>query len=207
LSGPVEQCPAFRAVYAAFEGAGAKKASDASNAVSAIGYLTVAADAEKRLCGGYLLLNHSGRPLEFHCTAPLAPNRAQTILYGSSLEPYLYGELIGRTLLEKGAAQVEIVLTDSPPAMSAETDRGPRIALAANANGQSDPSPLAGRSLSLVRSGELGFWVSSSYVKETNQIFERLRSAVSLVDWLEPFERIRLALDEAHRDARGKSAA
>ena len=42
-----------------------------------------------------MLLNLAGRPLEFHCTAPVKPNRVQQILYGPSLQPYLYGEQIG----------------------------------------------------------------------------------------------------------------
>ena len=57
-----------------------------------MGFLTVVEHPEFGLFGGYLLLNWAGRPLEFHCTAPLKPNRAQEILYGPTLEPFLYGE-------------------------------------------------------------------------------------------------------------------
>ena len=46
-----------------------------------------------------VLLNAAGRPLEFHCTAPIKPNRAQEILYGPTLESFLYGEQIGQTLI------------------------------------------------------------------------------------------------------------
>ena len=52
----------------------------------AIGFLTVTRDLEQGLFGGYLLLNALGRPLEFHCTAPVRPNRAQEILYGPTLD-------------------------------------------------------------------------------------------------------------------------
>ena len=56
-------------------------------------------DVEQGLFGGYLVLNLLGRPLEFHCTAPVRPNRAQEILYGPTLDPYLCGERIGQTLV------------------------------------------------------------------------------------------------------------
>jgi hypothetical protein len=62
--------------------------------VSAIGFLTIEEDQQCGHCGGYLLLNTSGRPLEFHCTAPVKRNRAQEVLYGPTLKPFLYGDLI-----------------------------------------------------------------------------------------------------------------
>src|SRR4051812_23172961 len=56
---------------------------------AALGFLTVVEDEQQGLVGGYLLLNPLGRPVEFHCTAPVKPNRAQQILYGPTLRPYL----------------------------------------------------------------------------------------------------------------------
>ena len=47
-----------------------------------LGFLTVLEHPQHGLFGGYLLLNLAGRPVEFHCTAPVKPNRAQQILYG-----------------------------------------------------------------------------------------------------------------------------
>ncbi len=52
---------------------------------SALGFLTVVEHPQYGLFGGYLVLNIAGRPLEFHCTAPIKPNRAQEILYGPTL--------------------------------------------------------------------------------------------------------------------------
>ena len=69
-----------------------------SKSLPDIGFMTVVESAEHGFFGGYLVLNHTGRPLEFHCTAPVRPNRAQEILYGPTLKPYLYGEQIGKTL-------------------------------------------------------------------------------------------------------------
>src|SRR3954465_8560029 len=83
----------------------------------AIGFLTVVEHDLHGLFGGYLLLNETGRPLEFHCTAPVKPNRAQEILYGPTLRPYLCGEQIGQALVARAKTDVLLVLTDDPAAV------------------------------------------------------------------------------------------
>lgn len=93
--------------------------SSGQKSLPAIGFLTIIRDCDHGLFGGFLVLNALGRPCEFHCTAPVRPNRAQEILYGPTLEPYLYGECIGPALLEKSKSQPVAVLTDVASAMSA----------------------------------------------------------------------------------------
>jgi hypothetical protein len=85
---------------------------------TALGFLTVVDHPQYGLCGGYLVLSGCGRPLEFHCTAPIKPNRAQQILYGPTLEPFLYGEQIGQTLILKGKTQPLVVCTDRSPVLA-----------------------------------------------------------------------------------------
>ncbi|MCA9267141.1 MAG: hypothetical protein KDA41_01655, partial [Planctomycetales bacterium] len=75
-------------------------ASD-SKSLHSIGFLTAVHDPEQGWIGGYLLLNTAARPLEFHCTSPVRPNRAQEILYGPTLGEFLLGEVIGQTLIKK----------------------------------------------------------------------------------------------------------
>ncbi len=84
----------------------------------AIGFLTVIEHPQHGLFGGYLVLNLAGRPLEFHCTAPIKPNRAQQILYGPTLESFLYGEQIGSTLLGHAKTAPLVVCTDREPVLS-----------------------------------------------------------------------------------------
>jgi hypothetical protein len=84
-----------------------------------LGFLTVVEHPDYGLFGGYLILNTAGRPLEFHCTAPIKPNRAQQILYGPTLESFLYGEQIGQTLIGNGSKPPLVVCTDREPALAA----------------------------------------------------------------------------------------
>jgi len=60
--------------------------------------------------GGLLVTNHTGRPLEFQCTTPVKPDRTQEILYGQSLRPWLLGELIGGTLLNRVSIKPDLVV-------------------------------------------------------------------------------------------------
>lgn len=83
-----------------------------------LGFLTVIEHPQHGFFGGYLLLNRLARPLEFHCTAPLKPNRAQEILYGPTLHEYLFGEQIGQTLVARGSRRPSLICTDCPPVMS-----------------------------------------------------------------------------------------
>ncbi|PHR94683.1 MAG: hypothetical protein COA78_31860 [Blastopirellula sp.] len=86
--------------------------------IPTVGFLTVIENKQHGLFGGYLVLNTSGRPLEFHCTSPVKANKAQEILYGPTLEPYLYGEQIASALLKKSKSVPTIVCTDCPPVLS-----------------------------------------------------------------------------------------
>ncbi len=85
-----------------------------------IGFLTVVRQVEHGYVGGYLIVNQLARPIEFHCTVPVKPNRAQEILYGRTLEPYLLGEQIGATLIGKSSSRPLLVCTDQPAVLAAQ---------------------------------------------------------------------------------------
>ncbi|MDR1963393.1 MAG: hypothetical protein LBQ50_06415 [Planctomycetaceae bacterium] len=85
-----------------------------------LGFLTVIDQPRLGLIGGYLILNQAGRPLEFHCTTPLKPNRTQEILYGNTLEPFLYGEQIAQTLLSRAKVSVSYVLTNAAAVLAVQ---------------------------------------------------------------------------------------
>ena len=84
----------------------------------ALGFLTILEHDQQGFVGGYLILNTAGRPLEFHCTAPVRPTRAQQILFGPTLDSYLFGEQIGQTLVSKGSIEPAAVCTDVEMALS-----------------------------------------------------------------------------------------
>ncbi len=178
-----------------------------------VGFLTVVENTELGLIGGYLLLTAAGRPLEFHCTAPVKTNRTQEILYGPTLKPYLYGEQIGKTLIGRTKLNPLAVFCDREELLSLrefteipvirvlDTDRG-RESLAENdaTSGQTIPAkdsrPL---SFSLGQSQAI---TAPRYSADEQAIRAAWPSQAEHLDLLEPFTRIREALDEAQRAAR-----
>lgn len=81
-----------------------------------LGFLTIVSEASG-LVGGYLVTNQWGRPLEFRLSTAVQPNRVQQILYANTLQPYLCGDLIGKTLVEKTATAIRVVVTDRAEAL------------------------------------------------------------------------------------------
>jgi hypothetical protein len=202
-------------------------ASGGNSAPQALGFLTVVEHAEHGLFGGYLLLNASGRPLEFHCTTPVKPNRAQEILYGPTLAPYVYGELIGQALVTKAAVEPLIVCTDLPQVLSLRALVEWPVALVlpeelpraeqpthSSENAGERVLPADGRWARVDRrhetpSAHVRFHVGRNHLavdvgQATDQalIHSRLAKVGESFDLAEPFERIREAIEEAQRTGR-----
>jgi hypothetical protein len=91
---------------------------------TAFGYLSAFHSPEHGYFGGYLIVSPLGRPLEFHCTAPVRPSRAQEILYGPTLRSYLVGEEIGGALLAAAQHRPRLILTDYDEAIGARRPPG-----------------------------------------------------------------------------------
>src|SRR5215469_1970005 len=81
-----------------------------------LGFLTVLHEPTGYL-GGYLVTNTWGRPLEFRLSTAVQPNRVHHILYGGTLQPYVCADLIGKTLVDKTATAVQLLVTDSEPVL------------------------------------------------------------------------------------------
>ena len=183
-----------------------------------IGFLTVCDFAEQGLFGGYLVLNMAGRPLEFHCTAPVRPNRAQEILYGPTLRPYLYGEQIGRVLLERAKAEPLLVFTDEEPALSVCTSASMPVVLVELSederrdgetgavhridSGHSSLAPSRPKQLQRFNIADQQLAVLSERQDDQQIVAAHWEPHANDFDLSEPFGRIREAIDEARRTTR-----
>jgi hypothetical protein len=187
--------------------------NDAAKSLSALGFLTVLDHPQHGLFGGYLVLNTAGRPQEFHCTAPIKANRAQQILYGPTLEPFLYGEQIGRTMLAKATAKVMFVCTDRPAALAVREYVDVPVALVVTDEQPSDTRERDGRILRLdaahpgptmapFQLGRNRLAVPQSAEDDSRLIAERLGALAESFDLAEPFTRIHEAIEEAQRAVR-----
>jgi hypothetical protein len=178
--------------------------SSNTKSLSSLGFLTVVEHAELGLLGGYLLLNAAGRPLEFHCTAPVKPSRAQEILYGKTLKPFLYGEQIGHTLLSKSKLTPVVVCTDSESVLAVRDHTPIPVALVgATAGSPGTTGATAGLPSSVVfRLGQTDLLLPAPYASDEQIIRQHWPAQADHLDLSEPFARIREALDEAQKSAR-----
>lgn len=181
----------------------------------ALGFLTVQGRLETGLIGGFLILNRLGHPLEFHCTAPVRPNRAQEVLYGATLEPFLCGRQIAAALLRKAKTKCFAVITDTFPALALQGSLPFPLLMLFDADG---PNAAGFDSLESTRLADfdradwrelppdarhrdrlavaLPFWNDS---KRRAQISAGLELFCGAVELTEPFERIALAIEESQK--------
>jgi hypothetical protein len=179
--------------------------SAVSNSLPAFGFLTVVEDEQHGFFGGYLVLSELGRPLEFHCSTPVFPSQAQRILYGSTLRSYVLGELIGQTLVKKTRLAVQLVLTDIQEMLSlslvwpgtlAYVRQTPKQDLDVNLDAHSAELPSEGPALRL---GDYCLSGSSTCSWSAEPLRAQLAPLISYIELIEPFQRIREAIQEAQR--------
>ena len=184
------------------------------------GYLSAIESPDHGFFGGYLVVSPLGRPLEFHCTAPVLPNRAQRILYGATLESYLLGEQIGGSLLSAGKLAPALFLTDHaafgllrqrftvPLVLVGPTNTQPDIDVSAGVldeptSASKDRGCSAGTAHA---SWGTGFILGGCVVQlpvgfesERGTVIKLVEMLRVRVDLLEPFARIHEAIREAQR--------
>jgi hypothetical protein len=144
-------------------------------------------------CGGLLLVNHTGRPVEFHCTSPVTTSRTQEILFGQSLPKYLFCEQIARALADELKQKPTLFLTNVPESIEFGSQIETPVVYVrktADSDLESDHRPLFeldGRAVYLMHGA-----------KSVDGIETKLRAFHRAVPIDEPFERIAQALEEAH---------
>ena len=171
-----------------------------------LGFLTVVDHPQYGLFGGYLVLTTAGRPLEFHCTAPIKPNRAQEILYGPTLSAFLYGEQIGQTLLSQASTDPLVVCTDCEPALATREFVQTPLVLVLPAGGEieqtAEPRAAGPEGMVAFQLGRNRLALPRRAEEDRRLIGERLADLAESFDLAEPFQRIREALEEAQQAVR-----
>jgi len=180
------------------------KASEVSP--PALGFLTVIENEQLGLVGGYLILNASGRPQEFHCTAPVKPSRAQQILFGPTLAPYLYGEQIAQALVNKGTLTPLVVWTDQPSVLAVREFVTLPVALVAFQDNAIDEARRHFDAIEEFTVGKSRIVLNRNHAEDRAKIEDRMQTLGSF-DLREPFDRIREAVEEAQRAAAGNRQA
>ncbi|HEY3963629.1 MAG TPA: hypothetical protein VGM05_03665 [Planctomycetaceae bacterium] len=159
-----------------------------------LGFLTAIEVPDKGFVGGLLVTNHNGRPLEFQCTAPIKANATQEILYGPTLAPFILGELIGGTLVEKAGIKPQLILTDQMQILELRNHIDRPVALVEKGAQESNADePGTRRSIRLGRQ-IIQFHVAHGGDQAT--VAGNSQQVPADADLQEPFERVREALQE-----------
>ena len=156
--------------------------------------------------------------MEFRCTAPIKPNRAQQILYGPTLDFYLYGEQIGQSLLDGATYDPLVVCTDHPGVLAVRDFVDVPVALVGIPSGEAEgPESTAcgpGSSdktwrihaahapdthLRRFHLGRNRLAVGPRAETDQATITDRLADLAESFDLAEPMVRIREAIEEARR--------
>jgi hypothetical protein len=177
------------------------------------GYLSVINSAEHGYFGGYLIVGPLGRPLEFHCTAPVRPSRAQQILYGPTLEPFLLGEQIAGAMLDTAKLKPSLILANCEATLHARSRiSSPMVLMCENAIRSSEPLETSRASTGLAANAPTSsgphksltieafkFILPIGFESDRDVATRLLAELVGHIDLAEPFGRIEEAIREAQR--------
>ena len=168
-----------------------------SKSTQTYGYLSIVPVEDDLVSGGYLLVDHFGRPTEFHFSIPFSPDVAQKILFGRTFEEFVYCEQVGRPLLEKSDLTPDLILVQQPQLL--QLGEHHPVIYVENPNGQTDKSENSKPSNNTVQMGEQSFQLHAN--ADRNELCLKLNEFPDFRYLHEPFERIHEAISQAQRAA------
>ena len=147
--------------------------------------------------GGVLVINDEGIPRDFRFTHPISPNAVQRALYGDTLKPHIFVELIGSQLVGaltlspfcvvvKDASLLDLHEHVALPIAYIEPTRASRAS-----NGRSEGAHRLDSGIS----GGRPVNVRMARTADAEAVREALSRFSAKVDLMEPFDRITTAVE------------
>jgi len=170
-----------------------------------LAFVTLAEVEEGVFRGGILVTDTHGKPMEFRCTSPIRPNAVQRTLYGDTLMPHIAVELVGKPLVKAVQSSPDVVLVQQEEFLSLRTKCEQPVLLSrrqgeemqlAEESGKSQPEEVLSSS-----SGKFAPVVVTchwDYPDDIMQCKDGLGWMFSNCDLVEPFERVKTALETLH---------
>lgn len=142
--------------------------------------------------GGLLVTNQMGRPLEFQCTTPVRPNKTQEILYGPTLQAFIYSELIGKTLFDRLSVKPDLIVIAQPELL----DLRPLIPAVVGCLIETSDSKKELPDQTFVQVGMQHVRFNAKFNDDADLIASRSNVITADSDLSEPLERVKEALHE-----------
>jgi hypothetical protein len=155
-----------------------------------IAFIDVAVFSDGSIRGGILTTDIETRPYEFRATSPIKPTQLQQILYGASLRDYVYSELICVPLVRATKEKLSVVLAKGPYILAMRPLVSVPVILVQDENNQVGDG---------VNPVSLRFSSHKNFKNELSYAQTILASIAQKHNLIEPFERLKLALNEVHR--------
>lgn len=195
--------------------------ASADKPVFSYGFVTIVEVGDLGYAGGLLIVSPQGRPVEFHCTAPVAENRTQKILYGQTYHQYLFCDQIAASLVAKARRSPSVLVTDRVELMSmrSETEIPAAMLVRPDEEDAGDPGSHRQNLHAISTSGDsfrdcdgvfsgTEFQVNGETIRTDTtdlELADVLKEAcvafARSLPLVEPFERIQLAMCEARASA------
>ena len=159
-------------------------------------------DADLGFVGGLLIVNRNARPLEFHCTAPIQPKPAQSVLYGATLNRYLLEEQIPQALVAKTKARLDLILTNQLGMLNFRDHCDIPVGVLAGdewGGNQSESDSSSGVVIGEIEFSQVaGKTVAhrSQFQQDRERIEQAVQDVALCVEVDEPFERLSIAIQE-----------
>ena len=163
--------------------------------VERLGFVTIVDVPELGFAGGMLVVSPAGRPIEFHCTPPVAENRTQKILYGQTYRGFLFCDQIASSLVDKSKSRPQLLVTDRSELLALDKIVDLPVALLCS----------EGQMENRVSGFDVGGEKIVSQINDAGQLDWVKSACIAFTESLplvEPFERIRLAIEEAQSVSR-----
>jgi hypothetical protein len=146
-------------------------------------------DQNPAVRGGTLITDSETKPYEFRCTGPVRPTELQRILYGATLNDYIFVDLLGAPLLRAAKEKPVLVLVRNEILLQVRPTVAYPVVMV---RGSNQGNAKADKSLISMRTHP----DFADEIKAARAVLDPIREKR---DILEPFDRLRTALKEAHR--------
>ena len=151
--------------------------------------------------GAIMVTDADTKPIEFRVTAPIKPTSFQQTLYGDVLHEHILVELISVPLLNAINEQVDLIVVTDPFFLGANNKQGIRVVRIFNeGDGQSRKSSKAIElPFSSNGNGKTLLETSQKFESELSVINEELNKLSEGRNFLEPFDRLKLACEQVNQ--------
>jgi hypothetical protein len=161
------------------------------DAVSEYGYLGIEKKSDETYIGGIIISDIYGIPVEFKYTEPVRPTNLQKILYGKSIEKYLTVDILAKKLLMSIQEKPRFILVKDMSLLQTQS-KFPVIFIESIKKETNEASENDDR----YRTDMIGKEYKIVYVNTlTSEEYQWLTSISKEIDIIEPFSRLKEALD------------